>query len=213
MAADPSSGEVSGEIAGDHGEPNAERSHSPPAATTTAAATHHRSVLARRRRGGRGRRVRTDAAPVRLQALHGAVLGDGEAEPSLVARVAVSVTIAETRKVALYLARLKRSGRLGSGAVGALSDCVECFDEALRLLGGALGELRRLRRRSFGWQTSKVQTWVSAALTDGRLPGRLHWSRRRPAGCAAAGRVRKVTYLASNALAFVNNLASSGGGK
>ncbi|CAA7388837.1 unnamed protein product [Spirodela intermedia] len=140
--------------------------------------------------------------------------GTERQSPHWWARVAVSVTIAETRKVALYLARLKRSGRLGSGAVGALSDCVECFDEALRLLGGALGELRRLRRRSFGWQTSKVQTWVSAALTDEQtcLDGFIGVAAAPPAALLR-GRVRKVTYLASNALAFVNNLASSGGGK
>lgn len=140
--------------------------------------------------------------------------GPERQSPHWWARVAVSVTIAETRKVALYLAWLKRSGRLGSGAVGALSDCVECFDEALRLLGGALGELRQLRRRSFGWQTSKVQTWVSAALTDGEtcLDGFIGGPATPPAALLRR-RVRKVTYLASNALAFVSNLASSGGGK
>lgn len=182
MVADPSSGE----LAGDHGEPNAERSHRP-AAATAAAAAYRRSVLARRCRGGRGRRVRTDEVPVRLQALLGAVLGAGEAEPSLVGSC----------------------GRVGhhcrdeeGGALPGLAEEERPAGERRR--GGALrlrGVLRRgpppPRRRAGGAAAAPAEE-LRVADEQGAdvgqrgahrrrdLPGRLHRRPRHPAGGATA---------------------------
>ncbi|KAJ0977736.1 hypothetical protein J5N97_013210 [Dioscorea zingiberensis] len=135
--------------------------------------------------------------------------------PSGWARAAVSVTLAETEQVQQYLVKLK-TGRSGGQMRGrariALADCVECFDDAVALLHSALGEMRRLEQRTFAWQMSNVETWLSAALTnqDTCIDG-FQGNKVGPQVRMIKSKVLNTTYFTSNALALANKLASSGG--
>ncbi|KAL0371455.1 UNVERIFIED_CONTAM: Pectinesterase inhibitor 6 [Sesamum angustifolium] len=131
--------------------------------------------------------------------------------PSKWARAGVSVAIGEAKRVARYLATLKRNrnGSRGRNRI-ALSDCVECFQDTLDNLHRSLYVLRKLSVRDFGSQVEDVATWVSAALTDEDtcLDGfdEQRGKRIKP----LINRVSNVTYMTSNALALINKLATAG---
>ncbi|XP_008784876.2 pectinesterase inhibitor 6-like [Phoenix dactylifera] len=131
--------------------------------------------------------------------------------PSWWARGAVAVTLTEANDIGRYLAKMKHGGRTRGGRAGrAMADCVECFGDAVAELRSSLGELRRLERGTFEYQMSNVETWVSAALTnqDTCLDGFGGYKGKEVGEVKA--KVLNATYLTSNALALVNNLASSG---
>nr|XP_010921671.1 pectinesterase inhibitor 10 [Elaeis guineensis] len=127
------------------------------------------------------------------------------------ARAAVTVTLAEAKHLGRFLAKVKHGGRMRGGRAGALADCIECFGDAVEELHSSLGELRRLEKGTFECQMSNVETWVSAALTnqDGCLDGFGGYKGKEVGEVKA--KVLNATYFTSNALALVNNLASSGG--
>ncbi|RZC86159.1 hypothetical protein C5167_026833 [Papaver somniferum] len=87
--------------------------------------------------------------------------------PNDVAKAAVTVSLARAQKVSDYLKDLskKRNGGGGKRENGALTDCVEEMTDSVEQLKKTLSELQHLRSRTFRWQLSNVQTWVSAALT------------------------------------------------
>lgn len=93
----------------------------------------------------------------------------------------------------------------------ALADCIECFGDAVEELHSSLRELQRLENGTFEYQMGNVETWVSAALTneDTCLDG-FGGYKGKVVGEVRA-KVLNATYFTSNALALVNNLASSGG--
>ncbi|KAL0435894.1 UNVERIFIED_CONTAM: Pectinesterase inhibitor 6 [Sesamum radiatum] len=129
-------------------------------------------------------------------------------------RGGVSVAIGEAKRVARYLATLKRN-RNGSGRIRgrnriAVSDCVECFQDTLDNLHRSLYVLRKLSARDFGSQVEDVATWVSAALTDEDtcLDGFDEETGKRVK--PLINRVSNVTYMTSNALALINKLATAG---
>lgn len=134
-------------------------------------------------------------------------------DPSKWARAGVSVTIGEAKKVGRSLANLKKNG---SGLVArgrnrmAISDCIECFQDALDNLHGSLNVLRNLSVVQFGSEMEDVTTWVSAALTDEDtcLDGFDREKGKRI--ISVLNCVLKVSYMTSNALALVNKLATTG---
>ncbi|KAH7666725.1 Pectinesterase protein [Dioscorea alata] len=130
------------------------------------------------------------------------------------ARAAVSVTLAETQEAGQYLVKLKTGGggaRMRGRARIALSDCVECFSDAVLLLHSALGEMRSLERETFASQISNVETWLSAALTNQNtcIDGFQEF-KVGPQVRMITSKVLNTTHFTSNALALVNKLASSG---
>lgn len=134
--------------------------------------------------------------------------------PSGWARAAVSVTLAETQEAGQYLVKLKTGGggvRMRGRARLALSDCVECFSDAVSLLHSALGEMRSLERETFASQISNVETWLSAALTNQNtcIDGFQEF-KVGPQVRMITSKALNTTHFTSNALALVNKLASSG---
>ncbi|KAI3943026.1 hypothetical protein MKW92_007652 [Papaver armeniacum] len=88
--------------------------------------------------------------------------------PNDVAKAAVTVSLARAQKVSDYLKDLSKKRNGGGGSKrenGALTDCVEEMTDSVEQLKKTLSELQHLRSRTFRWQLSNVQTWVSAALT------------------------------------------------
>ncbi|KAG9443807.1 hypothetical protein H6P81_015147 [Aristolochia fimbriata] len=139
--------------------------------------------------------------------------GSAKRSPYRWARASVSVTLSEAKKVQGYLSKQKKNGGAKGRAKAALSDCAECFQDAVDELHRSLGELRRLEKKTFEAQMGNVETWVSAALTyaDTCLDG-FGGSEGRLAS-SVVRRVENFTYFTSNALALVNKLASGGGGR
>lgn len=131
--------------------------------------------------------------------------------PILWARAGVSVTLSEAKSVARYLVSLKGQRRMKSRRNrAALSDCQECFQNAIDELHKSLGVLRSLSRRTFNTQMADLNTWLSAALTDSDtcLDGFNRQKGRQVR--LLQSRVSKVTYITSNALALANKLAATG---
>ncbi|KAI4349661.1 hypothetical protein L6164_010225 [Bauhinia variegata] len=130
--------------------------------------------------------------------------------PGKWARAGVSVTIGEVKSVEAYLARLKRYRRLRGRNRVALSDCIENFADALDELHRSLGVLRKLSKSTFGTQMGDLNTWISAALTDADTCLDGFGDQKGRQIKLLRNRVRKVSYITSNALALVNKLAATG---
>ncbi|XP_043710634.1 pectinesterase inhibitor 6-like [Telopea speciosissima] len=130
------------------------------------------------------------------------------------ARAAVSVTVGEAKRVTQYLINQKQNRILRGKQRMALLDCIECFHDSLDNLYKSLGELRSLKFSTFDRQMENVETWVSAALTgeDTCLDGFNGGNKGREVKSLICNRVLNVTYMTSNALALVVNLASAGEG-
>ncbi|KAJ7977569.1 21 kDa protein [Quillaja saponaria] len=130
--------------------------------------------------------------------------------PTKWARAGVSVTIAEVKIVAADLKKLKRNWYMRGRNRVALSDCIDCFSDALDELHRSLGVLRWLSKTTFGTQMGDINTWISAALTDedtclDGFEGQKGKRIRLP-----QNQVLNATYITCNALALVNKLASTG---
>ncbi|XP_010069915.2 pectinesterase inhibitor 6 [Eucalyptus grandis] len=137
--------------------------------------------------------------------------GSAKRSPSRWARAGVSVSLSEVKNAGRYLEKVYTSRSLRGRNRAALSDCLECFQDAVDNLHKSLGLLRMLTRNDFNDRMSDLLTWMSAALTDedtcldgfeGQTGGR--------AVRAIHNRVQRVTYYTSNALALANKLASTG---
>ncbi|XP_062022846.1 pectinesterase inhibitor 6-like [Rosa rugosa] len=132
--------------------------------------------------------------------------------PSRWARAGVSVTLGETKNVARYLVYLKKHSNRMKGKAGvALSDCIEVFENAIDELHKSLGVLRKLSRTTFATQMGDLNTWLSAALTDGDtcLDGFEEVQRGKQIK-SLQNRVLRATRFTSNALALANKLAATG---
>ncbi|XVF32778.1 hypothetical protein REPUB_Repub17cG0111900 [Reevesia pubescens] len=130
--------------------------------------------------------------------------------PSKWARAGVSVTIGETKSVARYLMKVKNYREMRGRYKIPLSDCIECFQNAIDELHGSLGVLRKLSARNFYAQMEDLTTWLSAALTDQDTCLDGFENPRGKQAKMLRNRVLRSSYFTSNALALVNKLATSG---
>uniref|UniRef100_A0A2P2MXQ5 Pectinesterase inhibitor domain-containing protein n=1 Tax=Rhizophora mucronata TaxID=61149 RepID=A0A2P2MXQ5_RHIMU len=130
--------------------------------------------------------------------------------PAKWARVGLSVTIGEARNTDQYLNKLKKKGIMRPQNRAAISDCIECFQDAIDNLYKSLGVLRKLDARNFYSQMGDLTTWMSAALTDEDTCLDGFEDQNRVQISMLRNRVLRVNYITSNALALVNKLATSG---
>ncbi|XP_052192079.1 pectinesterase inhibitor 6-like [Diospyros lotus] len=131
--------------------------------------------------------------------------------PSLWARAGVSVTTGAAKSLAQYLAKLENTGAMrGRSNLAALSDCVECFQDAVDNLHRSLGVLRQLHGPSFYSQMDDVTTWLSAALTDEDTCLDGFEGQRGRQVKVLRDKVTNVSCITSNALALVHKLATTG---
>ncbi|EYU46665.1 hypothetical protein ABFS82_04G020400 [Erythranthe guttata] len=130
------------------------------------------------------------------------------------ARAGVSVTIAESKRVAHYMAVISKNNKRANQTRRrngiALSDCVECFQDTLDNLHKSLFVLRELSVGEFDSQVEDVTTWVSAALTDEDTCLDGFDEQRGKRVRYIVNRVSNVTCMTSNALALINKLATTG---
>ncbi|XP_022759694.1 pectinesterase inhibitor 6 [Durio zibethinus] len=130
--------------------------------------------------------------------------------PSKWARAGVSVTIGETKNVAKFLQKVKNYREMRGRYKVPLSDCIECFQNAIDQLHRSLGVLRKLSARNFYTQMGDVTTWLSAALTDQDTCLDGFENPRGKLAKMLRNRVLRSSYFTSNALALVNKLATCG---
>ncbi|KAG6703947.1 hypothetical protein I3843_07G106500 [Carya illinoinensis] len=138
-----------------------------------------------------------------------------KSSPSKWARAGVSVTLAEVKSTAQYLTSLKKLHRVMRGRNRvALSDCIECFQDAIDELHKSLYVLRRLSTRPyiFDMQMNDLNTWISAALTDEDTCLDGFEGHKGKQVKLLRNRALNATYITSNALALVNKLATTGSG-
>ncbi|KAK9983692.1 hypothetical protein SO802_033217 [Lithocarpus litseifolius] len=126
------------------------------------------------------------------------------------ARAGVSVTIGEVKDVAQNLKKLKKYRFMKGKNRIALSDCVECIQDALDELHKSLDVLRRLSKSTFNEQMSDLNTWISAALTDEDTCLDGFEDQKGKQVKLLQNQVLNATYITSNALALVNKLAATG---
>lgn len=85
------------------------------------------------------------------------------------------------------------------------------IDDSIDELQKSIGEIVRIRRSNFVLIMSDLQTWVSAALTDEDtcMDGFSGRAMNGYAKMMVRKRIVKIAHLTSNALALINNYASS----
>ncbi|GLJ13673.1 hypothetical protein SUGI_0217900 [Cryptomeria japonica] len=128
-------------------------------------------------------------------------------------KAAVKVSLVYAQNSTAWTVTLSRTSRsLSKTERSALKDCVQNFGDTSDQIRQSLTELKHLKRGTFKFQMSNVQTWMSAALTneDSCLDG-FRYDQNGRVKVLVQGRVQNSEKLISNALALVNNLASTGG--
>ncbi|KAF8401134.1 hypothetical protein HHK36_014438 [Tetracentron sinense] len=126
--------------------------------------------------------------------------------PNDLAQAAVTVSLTRARHVSRYIARVANLHNGSKREQSALSDCVDQISETIDDLTQTLSELRHLRRGTFRWQMSNVETWVSAALTneDTCLDGFQNVDGRVKVDVKQ--KITNVARVTSNALYLINRL-------
>ncbi|MBA0558794.1 hypothetical protein Golob_015796 [Gossypium lobatum] len=107
--------------------------------------------------------------------------------------------------------KIARTHRLKPRVAAAMADCIEVIDDSIDELQKSIGEIVRIRRSNFVLIMSDLQTWVSAALTDEDtcMDGFSGRAMNGYAKMMVRKRIVKIAHLTSNALALINNYASS----
>ncbi|XP_022992678.1 pectinesterase inhibitor 11-like [Cucurbita maxima] len=134
--------------------------------------------------------------------------------PRQLVQTALTVSLSHARSARSFVWKLTKFTGLKPREYAALRDCLEEVGDTVERLSKSVEELklvRRSKRRDFEWHISNVETWVSAAMTDGNtcsdgfagavLNGRIKSSIRR--------RIVDLTRFISNALALINNYAQN----
>ncbi|KAL6007923.1 hypothetical protein ACLOJK_033428 [Asimina triloba] len=131
--------------------------------------------------------------------------------PWQLAHAALSVTLSGARSTSAFFSRLAAQHGLKPGVAGALRDCIETMGDSVDELRQSIAEIKHLSGPDFDLRMNNIQTWVSAALTDedtctdgfagAAMDGKINTVVRR--------HITAVAKMTSNALALVNNLASS----
>lgn len=135
----------------------------------------------------------------------------------LLAHTALSVTLNNTQSTSAMMTRLLLQSHHGLShrEVAALHDCLEELSDSVDQLRKSLGEMGRLEGKNFDLTMNDIQTWVSAAMTNEDTCTEGFFESRNVVGGGVKnvvrGRVVNIAHLTSNALALVNNLASTHG--
>ncbi|GAB2300893.1 hypothetical protein Dimus_034930 [Dionaea muscipula] len=134
--------------------------------------------------------------------------------PRILATKALSVALSSAKSTSMAVRNLSGSRGLSRREAGPMGDCISVVGDSVYELQKSVGELGRdISGTEFSMMISDVQTWVSAALTDENtcMDGFDDRGKLATSGVKTAVRrqVLKVAHLTTNALALVNNFAST----
>ncbi|GLT40359.1 hypothetical protein SLA2020_145010 [Shorea laevis] len=131
--------------------------------------------------------------------------------PKLLANTALNVTLRAAKSTSRLMTRISKIPGLKRREAAALADCMEVIGDSVEEIQQSIEELGHINRYNFDITMSDIQTWVSAALTDEdtcmdgfdgtAVDGKVKSMVRR--------RIVKIAHLTSNALAIVNDYAST----
>ncbi|MBA0678897.1 hypothetical protein Goari_020215 [Gossypium aridum] len=133
--------------------------------------------------------------------------------PKLLVHTALNVTLRASKATSRLMVKISRFHGLEPRVAAAMADCIEVIGDSVDELQQSLGELGHISRSNISLTMSDVQTWVSAALTDEDtcMDGFAGNNMNGYAKTMARKRIIKVAHLTSNALALINNYASTQG--
>ncbi|KAL9409492.1 hypothetical protein AB3S75_047819 [Citrus x aurantiifolia] len=134
--------------------------------------------------------------------------------PKKMSLVALSVSLSRTKSAYSFLTKLKRFKNLKPRESRAIADCLELMDDSVDRLSKSFQEMKNLGRvksRDFLFHMSNVQTWASAALTNGNtcLDGFADKSMNGKVKDSVTAQVANVVQVTSNALGLVNQFANN----
>ncbi|KAK8680865.1 hypothetical protein V6N13_109803 [Hibiscus sabdariffa] len=131
--------------------------------------------------------------------------------PRLLVHAALNVTLKASKSTSRLMAKISRIHGLRTRVAAAMVDCIEVIGDSVDELQQSIGELGHIRSSNFALTISDIQTWVSAALTDEDTctDGFAGKSINGYAKTMVRTRILKIAHLTSNALALINNYAST----
>ncbi|XVF52681.1 hypothetical protein PTKIN_Ptkin05aG0037800 [Pterospermum kingtungense] len=131
--------------------------------------------------------------------------------PRLLVHTALNVTLKASKSTSRLMIKISRIHGLRPRVAAAMADCIEVMGDSIDELRQSIGELGHIRRSNFTLSMSDIQTWVSAALTDEDtcMDGFAGRAMNGDAKAMVRKRIVKISHLTSNALALINNYASS----
>nr|CAD1818885.1 unnamed protein product [Ananas comosus var. bracteatus] len=162
---------------------------------------------------------------LRTLAAHAAAVGTS---PLLLARAALAASLDCARSASSAVSAMAAGGGMSRGEAAAVRDCVDMLGDAVDELRESAEEMERMKegggsntQEAERFEISNMQTWVSAALTNddtcvegfgGDLPSSSSSGGGGGSGSSVSELVRSqvvnVAQLTSNALFFINKLAS-----
>ncbi|XP_057463165.1 21 kDa protein-like [Actinidia eriantha] len=122
-----------------------------------------------------------------------------------------TTALATVRSTTILTSKLSKSQGLKPREASTLIDCVEELGDAVDQLQKSIQETGQGENTNLGFQMNDVQTWVSSALTDEDtcMDGFVENGMDGNVKTTLRGYVVKVAHMTSNALALVNNYAST----
>ncbi|XVF51668.1 hypothetical protein PTKIN_Ptkin04bG0202900 [Pterospermum kingtungense] len=131
--------------------------------------------------------------------------------PRLLVHTALNVTLKASKSTSRLMVKISRNQGLKPRVAAAMADCTEVIGDSLDELQQSVGELGHITRSNFSLTMSDIQTWVSAALTDEDtcMDGFAGKAMDGYAKTMVRKRIVKIAHLTSNALALINNYAST----
>ena len=128
------------------------------------------------------------------------------------AHTAISVTLDGARSTFTAMKSMSKSSGMSHRVAEAISDCMDSVGDSVDELKQSMEAMEHLGGKfGVGFQLNSIQTWVSAALTDDStcMDGFSGDSMNGDVKTAVRSHVLNVAHLTSNALAFINDLATA----
>ncbi|GAA0144225.1 hypothetical protein LIER_04727 [Lithospermum erythrorhizon] len=130
-------------------------------------------------------------------------------------QTALSVSVERAQATQSFMKKLAKFKGLKAREYAAIKDCLEEMSDDVDRLSKSVKELKGMGKDRHGadfmWHMSNIETWVSAALTDGTtcmdgFSGKTMNARIRS---SIRTRVTNVAQVTSNALVLVNQYAGA----
>lgn len=133
--------------------------------------------------------------------------------PQQLATTALEVSLNRTKLAQTFLKRLSKLKGLTAKQHAAIRDCLEEVEDSVERVSKACAEMKgmgRAKGEEFTWHMSNVETWVSAAITDGTTCSDGFSGREMDGKIKSSVRaqITSVAHVTSNALSLVNDFAA-----
>lgn len=134
-----------------------------------------------------------------------------QTNPVLLTDTALNLTLESAKSTSSMISMLSKSHGMNPREVSSMKDCVEELHDSVDEIRKSIREMSQLRNSNFDLTMNDVQTWVSAALTDEDTctDGFQGPAVNGNVKATVRGKILNVAQMTSNALALINQLATS----